>query len=103
MNLQEFQEFFKKYEHDAIPGLDNPRLSICAIGLAGESGEVCEIIKKYLRGQREINLDAITNELGDVLAYVSMIADELDISLEEVAKAVIAKNIERHGDRRING
>jgi len=65
------------------------------LGLAGESGEVAEKIKKVIRDENGIVSEQkkieIEKELGDVLWYVAQIATELGLSLEEVAK----KNIEK--------
>jgi NTP pyrophosphatase (non-canonical NTP hydrolase) len=65
------------------------------LGLCGEAGEVADKVKKVLRdhggnfsdGHRE----AIALELGDVLWYVSQLADELGFSLEQIAMANLEK------------
>lgn len=65
------------------------------LGLAGEAGEVCEKIKKLQRDEgsniTEKFKKDLTLELGDVLWYVSQIAGEFGIPLEEVALENIAK------------
>ncbi len=65
------------------------------LGLAGESGEVAEKIKKVIRDENGIVSEQkkieIEKELGDVLWYVAQIATELGLSLDAVAK----KNIEK--------
>ena len=57
-----------------------------ALGLAGESGEVCEKIKKLIRDHGGVIYpefkEQITKELGDVLWYVATLAKELDLSLD---------------------
>lgn len=66
-----------------------------ALGLAGETGEVCEKIKKLQRDGESIITEKfkkdLTLELGDVLWYVSQIASEFGIPLEEIALENIAK------------
>ena len=61
-----------------------------ALGLAGESGEVCEKIKKIMRDQKghftEDDVEEISKELGDVLWYVAMVATEFNISLASIAE-----------------
>lgn len=54
-----------------------------ALGLAGESGEVCEKILLYRIG--EVHADAVCSELGDTLWYQSALAFELGLSLTAVA------------------
>ncbi len=60
------------------------------LGLMGEAGEVSEKVKKHIRGDTE-TLDGLKKELGDVLWYLSAIASDLDISLEDVARTNLKK------------
>lgn len=66
-----------------------------ALGLAGESGEVVEKIKKLVRNNGGEITDAdkqeIKKELGDVLWYMSQLCEQLDLSFDDVAQANIAK------------
>lgn len=57
-----------------------------ALGLAGETGEVCEKIKKHIRDNNVLDKEDLTKELGDVLWYLSNLASDLDISLNDVAQ-----------------
>ncbi len=69
------------------------------LGLAGESGEVSEKIKKVIRDDNGVvsaqKKTEIEKELGDVLWYVAQIASELELSLEEIAKKNIDKLFSR--------
>jgi NTP pyrophosphatase (non-canonical NTP hydrolase) len=90
-----FKEYQKKSRKTAIyPNADN-NFIYPTLGLVGEAGEVAEKIKKVIRDKEGVLDDEkrkeIEKELGDVLWYVSQLATELDLSLEEVAK----KNIEK--------
>lgn len=53
------------------------------LGLAGETGEICEKIGNGL--ETDESRKALAKELGDVLWYVAVTADELDVSLSKVA------------------
>lgn len=70
------------------------------LGLAGEAGEVANIVKKIQRDHGGIITDEIRaklkDELGDVLWYISACADELGISLEEIAAFNVDKLAKRH-------
>ena len=70
-----------------------------ALGLAGESGEVCEKIKKYLRGDYTLSDDKQIQELekekGDVQCYLAKLASDLHLSLDIIA----AKNLNKLRDR----
>jgi NTP pyrophosphatase (non-canonical NTP hydrolase) len=71
-----------------------PALCYLALGLAGEAGEVANKVKKVYRD--DAGTDAIIDELGDVLWYLSETARELGTSLEVVAHLNIKKLEERH-------
>ena len=62
-----------------------------AIGLAGEVGELLNKIKKIARDNKQADIDDIKGELGDVLWYVSELASQFGMSLEDVAKHNVAK------------
>jgi NTP pyrophosphatase (non-canonical NTP hydrolase) len=62
------------------------QLSVGALGLAGEAGEVIELIKKHLYHGRDLPADKLLLELGDVLWYVTYTADALGLTLEDVAR-----------------
>ncbi len=74
-------------------------LSYYGLGLAGEAGEVTEIIKKNSIGSKKIVVEDLKKELGDVLWYVSAIADYFDFDLNEVAQINIDKLKARHGEK----
>ena len=69
------------------------------MGLANEAGEVAGKIKKIFRDRggriTEEDRQALKKELGDVLWYLTQICTELDLSLEEVAKANLTKLFSR--------
>lgn len=70
----------------------------------GETGEVCEKIKKILRDkQRDFSnpefLLAVKKELGDVLWYVANLAADLGIYMEDIA----VTNIEKLRARKASG
>ena len=66
------------------------------LGLAGESGEVADIIKKNLNNTKNLDLTHLKEELGDVLYYIVEACNCFEISLEEVVKLNIKKVKARH-------
>jgi NTP pyrophosphatase (non-canonical NTP hydrolase) len=76
-------------------------LPYLSLGLASEAGEVAGKIKKVLRGDYELALvkGQLRKELGDVLWYLAVLAEELDISLEILAQ----ENLNKLRDRKRNG
>jgi NTP pyrophosphatase (non-canonical NTP hydrolase) len=63
------------------------RLSNLTMGLAGEAGEVIELLKKHLRDDTPIDLPHLILELGDVAIVMNLIAAEFNVSMSDVLKA----------------
>ena len=91
---------FTEYQDDAwrtaSPGRDDKELLISACGLAGEAGEVVELIKKYVGHAHTPSHTRISEELGDVLWYVADIASRYDLNLDGIAANNIRKLRERY-------
>jgi len=94
-----FNEYQKKSRKTAKYPKAGKNFIYPALGLCGESGEVAEKIKKVIRDKggivNEATKQEIVKELGDVLWYVSQIASELDLSLEDVANENLKKLFSR--------
>jgi NTP pyrophosphatase (non-canonical NTP hydrolase) len=77
------------------------------LGLCGESGEVADKVKKVIRDRKGVFDQEVRQglalELGDVLWYVAQLATELDLSLEEIAEANLAKLASRAARNVIGG
>jgi len=76
MNIREFQTLIKDlyFEQDQKRGLKNSY-----IWLIEEIGELASVLKKT-----EINLDEASEELSDIFAWTTSIANLLNIDLETV-------------------
>lgn len=60
-------------------------------GLAGESGEVLDIVKKWIFHENGLDRDHLKKELGDVMWYVAMICESAGFTLDEIMKMNIDK------------
>ncbi|MEM1268425.1 MAG: nucleoside triphosphate pyrophosphohydrolase family protein [Bacteroidota bacterium] len=67
-----------------------------ALGLAGEAGEVADLIKKGVFHQHGVSRDTIRDELGDVLWYVAALCTNHGLTLEEVMEANVEKLKQRY-------
>ncbi len=67
-----------------------------ACGLAGEAGEVADLVKKWAIHGHELDAVKLTKELGDVLWYMYALAAEQGIILQAVAEANIDKLQKRY-------
>lgn len=96
MNLNDYQReasrtLNRKPLADCAPEELRLKLAVMGLGLAGESGEVVEHIKKHVGHGHELSREAVRKELGDVLWYLSAVASMLGLTLGEVAEANVAK------------
>lgn len=82
-------------------------LSYVGLGLAGESGEVCEKLKKTIRDNNGIISDEIKSslikELGDVLWYIARLCEELQVNMQDVVETNVAKLLARKEQNKIHG
>jgi len=75
----------------------NERLSYLGLGLAGESGEVAEHIKKLLRDDW-LDKAGLVEELGDVIYYWACLCAATGQQPSELLKASAAKINRRIGE-----
>lgn len=74
------------------------------IGVLNEAGEMAGKIKKWMRGDTpHLNIQDLTSEMGDVLWYLSSLATDLGITLEDVARNNIEKITKRREKNMIKG
>ncbi len=95
MELSEYQRLSRRTaEYPRAAWLAYP-----ALGLAGEAGEVAEHAKKAIRDDggevSEERRASMAKELGDVLWYVSQLASELGLELDEIAQGNLDKLLSR--------
>tara|TARA_S200002703_G_scaffold128458_1_gene115246 strand:+ start:134 stop:481 length:348 start_codon:yes stop_codon:yes gene_type:complete len=101
MNFNEYQEACKR---TANPDISWEEANInWALGIAGESGEYCELIKKKHFHDRVLNRQEAKKELGDILYYVAMAAANLQLDFDEVAEANVEKLRARYPDGFVAG
>ena len=65
------------------------------LGLVGEAGEIAEKVKKLGRDKNsdlaQLDRDGMAAELGDVLWYAAVLANFLDLSLNDVVQRNVDK------------
>ena len=80
-------------------GANIERLTTAGVGLAAESGEFLEIVKKMVfqgKPWDEHNRKHLIIELGDVMWYVMQACKALDVSIEEVVAGNVDKLKKRY-------
>jgi len=102
-----FQDYQKDSRKTAIYPNQGQNFIYPTLGLAGEAGEVAEKIKKVIRDKGGVAGDeekaGVKKELGDVLWYVSQLATELGLDLDEVAQNNLNKLASRLERDKISG
>lgn len=75
------------------------------MGLVGEAGELANKVKKILRGDanKQELINGIRGEMGDVLWYLSALADDIGVELSEVAAENIQKLRSRQQRDKLRG
>lgn len=68
------------------------------LGLAGESGEVADHIKKHLFQGHKLNKEHLAKELGDICWYIAVTAEGLGYQLSEIMEMNVEKLKKRYPD-----
>lgn len=96
MKLSEYQEFCSR---GVLPAtLEREPAVGFALGLAGETGEVVDDIKKKYFHGRDIDDNHTIEELGDVMWYVANLATQYGVTLDEIITRNRDKLLKRYPD-----
>lgn len=91
---REVRKTFKK--HRALTATEAALLD-WTLGLPGEVGEVCELVKHHIFHNEPMDKMKIAKELGDVLWYVTAVCSQLDIPIDSTLALNINKLRHRYG------
>lgn len=83
--LGEYEQEVARTMSGSLDGRDG--LVSFALGIAGEAGEVADLIKKHLGHGHPLDAAKLEKELGDVLWYVAALARRCGLTLQGVAEA----------------
>jgi len=101
MQLNDYQKLSKETakewaDPDAESEMDHKTTALfLATALNGETGELAEKLKKYVREDDPSYLEGAKAESGDVLWYLAQIASLLDADLDDVAEDNLEKLLDR--------
>jgi NTP pyrophosphatase (non-canonical NTP hydrolase) len=102
-----YKDGLMKYSKDGIMLATENGLLEKVLGLPGEAGEAADKFKKILRDKNGVisiaDRDEIVKELGDVMWYIAMIAEYLEVPLSEVANKNLEKLESRLKRNKIHG
>ena len=99
-------ETFREYQREAArtggsdltPGNEDKGLNCAAMGLAGEAGEVCDLVKKWQHHRAPRDVEKLQKELGDVLWYLAHGCNVMGFDLGDIAAQNVAKLRARYPD-----
>jgi NTP pyrophosphatase (non-canonical NTP hydrolase) len=78
---------------------EKEKLSMLALGIAGEAGEIVDTIKKIVYHGHELDIEELVKELGDLNWYIQHLMKHFDISNDRVRM----ENIIKLNKRYVNG
>ena len=96
MTINEYQQLALRTESHMNSDLD--RILQGVMGLAGESGECVDLMKKHIFQGHSLDSEHLMKELGDVAWYLALTADAIGCTLEEVLETNIKKLESRYPD-----
>lgn len=96
MELNTYQELTKRTRYSTgIPHMDCLNI---AIGIAGEAGEIADLVKKWQFHGHNLDTIKVRDELGDLLWYIAWMASLFRWDLSTIAEENIKKLEKRYPD-----
>ena len=94
MTINEYQEKAQRTSSTKTP---THKLTNACLGLAGETGEVCDLLKKALFQGHELDADKLIEEAGDCAWYLAELA--LTRSAAGTGRNIKAAKIRRNASK----
>lgn len=98
MQINEYAEYVEKMWFSGKGRPESEGLMIASLGLAGETGEVMELLKKRIRDGTYDRI-SLTKELGDILYYWCKIGGYFGITPDEI----MSTNVDKLNSRKDRG
>ena len=94
MKIEEYQEKSMRTMNWKLTS--EQLLSNMILGISGETGEIADIMKKYLYQGHQLDRDSVKEELGDVMFYIANLCNVLQMDLKEIIEGNYYKLLERY-------
>lgn len=62
-----------------------------ALGLSGEVGEFNDLLKKWVFHEKELDVEHVKKELGDIMWYVAMMCHSFNWNLDDILQMNVDK------------
>ncbi len=94
-------ETFDGYQHEAVKLANGQlkgesQLSVAALGLCSEAGEVADLIKKHIGQGHVLDRDKLVEEIGDVVWYLAYLCHVIGVSFSYVVLVNMRKLWKRY-------
>ena len=95
---EQFVRSIVKPGHDILLQLTPLQASILhmAVGVSGEAGELLDAIKKHAVYQKQLDINNVIEEAGDILFYLTGLLNELGLTINDCMEANVAKLSKRY-------
>jgi NTP pyrophosphatase (non-canonical NTP hydrolase) len=96
MKMNQYQDLTAR----TAPHFDDlvEEITAWTMGIAGESGEIADFVKKAVWHKHPWDHEKLAYELGDLMFYISRLANVIGYSLDEIAVMNIKKLYRRYPD-----
>ena len=94
MNIIEYQKRSKRTLNNDLT--EEQLISNMVMGILGESGEVVDILKKWMYQGHVLKLNDIEEELGDVMFYIVNLCNLLGLELQDAINNNYNKLLRRY-------
>lgn len=84
-NTQDF------YRGELLLGMDAGGILNACLGLSGEVGEFNDMIKKWIFHEKELDVDHLEKECGDILWYIALMCNSFGWNMDEIMQMNIDK------------
>jgi NTP pyrophosphatase (non-canonical NTP hydrolase) len=98
MDFDQYQKLARRTLDSNRTSSNLPKLLMAGLGIAGEAGEVADLLKKHFFHGHQLDRQKLFEEVGDVLWYCAAVATLLEWDFSDVAMGNVAKLEERYPD-----
>lgn len=95
-SINEYQDKIVKFMNPDVMQKKQDILMNAVLGLAGEAGEVSDLVKKWLYHGHELDIEKLKLEIGDCQFYVALAATALDMTASQINQLNIEKLSRRY-------
>ena len=86
-------------ENEHVMDAKDYDLMHATLGIAGESGEIVDAVKKHVIYNKPLDIANMREEIGDIMWYIALACRTLDFDMEEILQENIEKLAKRYPEK----